>query len=72
MFVRVIPNNKGKKMTYFCDLVESFRDENGVSKHRVVVKLGQFDAKHLPYLRAAFAKDPEATFLKEKVTYTKQ
>ena len=28
MFVRVIPNNKGKKMTYFCDLVESFRDEN--------------------------------------------
>ena len=48
MFVRVIPNNKGKKMTYFCDLVESFRDENGVSKHRVVVKLGQFDAKHLP------------------------
>ena len=43
MFVRVIPNNKGKKKTYFCDLVESFRDKNGAPKHRVVVKLGQFD-----------------------------
>ena len=54
MFVRVIPNNKGKKKTYFCSLVESYRDENGTPKHRVVVKLGQFDAKHVPYLRAAF------------------
>ena len=46
MFVRVIPNNKGKKKTYFCDLVESFRDKNGAPKHRVVVKLGQFDQDH--------------------------
>lgn len=60
MFVRVIPNNKGKKKTYFCSLVESYRDENGTPKHRVVVKLGQFDAKHVPYLRAAFSvNDPE-------------
>ncbi|MFR4947844.1 hypothetical protein [Thomasclavelia spiroformis] len=72
MFVRVIPNNKGKKKTYFCDLVESFRDQNGISKHRVVVKLGQFDQEHLPYIRAAYAKDPEQTFQKEKVKFSKQ
>lgn len=55
MFIRVIPNNKGSKSTYFCDLVESFRDENGVPRHRTVVKLGQFDKEHVLYLRAAFS-----------------
>lgn len=55
MFVRVIRNNKGNKDTYFCDLVESFRDEKGVPKHRTVVKLGQFDKEHVPYLKAAFS-----------------
>lgn len=72
MFVRVIPNNKGKKTTYFCDLVESFRDEKGVPRHRVVVKLGQFDEDHLPYIRAAYAKDPDETFAKERVKFSKQ
>ncbi len=67
MFVRVIPNNKGAKKTYFCDLVESFRDQNGTPKHRVVVKLGQFDQEHLPYIRAAYAKDPDVEFRKVKV-----
>ena len=51
MFVRVIPNNKGTKKTYFCDLVESFRDQYGKPRHKVVVKLGQFDQEHLPYIR---------------------
>lgn len=72
MFVRVIPNNKGAKKTYFCDLVESFRDQNGTPKHRVVVKLGQFDLEHLPYIRAAYAKDPDAEFRKVWVKYTGQ
>ena len=54
MFIRVIPNNKGAKKTVFCDLVESYRDDNGVSKHRVVVKLGQFNTDRVPYLKAAF------------------
>lgn len=67
MFVRVIPNNKGSKKSYFCDLVESFRDQNGSPKHKVVVKLGQFDQEHLPYIRAAYAKDPDAEFRKVKV-----
>lgn len=66
MFVRVIPNNKGSKKTYFCDLVESFRDQNGNPKHRVVAKLGQFDQEHLPYIRAAYAKNPDVVFQKEK------
>lgn len=60
MFLRVIPNNKGKKDTFFCDLVESYRDIHGIPKHRVVVKLGQFDKCRIPYLKAAFCEgDPE-------------
>ena len=49
MFVRAVKNNKGKKNTYFCSLVESYRDESGVPKHRV-------DEEAVPYLKAAFAK----------------
>lgn len=60
MFIRVIPNNKGSKNTVFCALVESYRDNNDIPKHRVVVKLGQFDRERVPYLKAAFNKgDPE-------------
>lgn len=63
MFLRVIPNNKGKKKTYFCDLVESYRDVNGTPKHRTVVKLGQFEKERIPYLKAAFGKgDPKKIF----------
>ena len=66
MFVRVIPNNKGAKNTVFCHLVESYRDENGVSKHRVVVKLGQFDPARVPYLKAAFNEgDPDEILKRE-------
>ena len=56
MFLRIIPNNKGKKNTCFCSLVESYRDENGIPKHRTVVKLGQIDKERIPYLKAAFKK----------------
>lgn len=66
MFIRVIPNNKGKKKTYFCDLVESFRDETGLPKHKTVVKLGQFEGKYIPYLKAAYSsEDPDITLAKE-------
>jgi len=67
MFVRVVPNNKGQKKTFFCDLVESYRDDNGIPKHRTVVKLGQFDADHVPYLKAAFSKDDPAAVLKREI-----
>ncbi len=66
MFIRVIPNNKGAKNTVFCDLVESYRDENGTPKHRTVVKLGQFDRNRVPYLKAAFYEgDPDAILKRE-------
>ena len=66
MFVRVIPNNKGKKKTFFCDLVESYRDVNGIPRQRVVVKLGQFNKEYIPYLKAAFSKlDPEEVLKRE-------
>ena len=59
MFLRIIPNNKGKNNTCFCSLVESYRDENGIPKHRTVVKLGQIDKERIPYLKAAFGNgDP--------------
>lgn len=63
MFVRVIPNNKGKKNTCFCDLVESYRDASGTPKHRTVVKLGQFDKNRIPYLKAAFGNGDPAIIL---------
>ena len=56
MFVRAVKNNKGKTNTYFCSLVESYRDENGVPKHRVLINFGQVDEESVPYLTAAFAK----------------
>ena len=56
MFVRAVKNNKGKKDTYFCSLVESYRDESGVPKHRVLINFGQVEKDAVPYLKAAFAK----------------
>lgn len=56
MFVRAVKNNKGKKNTYFCSLVESYRDEKGVPKHRVIINFGQVDEESVPFLKAAFAK----------------
>lgn len=56
MFVRVIPNNKGHSHSCFCALVESYRDDNGTPKHRVLINFGQVDIDSIPYLKAAFAK----------------
>ena len=56
MFVRVIKNNKGKKNTCFCALVESYRDSSGVPKYRVLINFGQVDEESVPFLKAAFAK----------------
>lgn len=67
MFIRVVPNNKGAKNTVFCDLVESYRDDNNVSKHRVVVKLGQFDPGRVPYLKAAFYEGNPDEILKREL-----
>lgn len=56
MFVRAIKNNRSKDDTYFCSLVESYRDENGTPRHRVLINFGKVQAESVPYLKAAFAK----------------
>ncbi len=56
MFVRAIKNNKGNDNSYYCALVESYRDENGVPKHRVLINFGKVDEESVPYLKAAFSK----------------
>lgn len=56
MFVRAIKNNKGDPNTYFCSLVESYRDENGIPKHRVLINFGLMPADAVPFLKAAYAK----------------
>lgn len=66
MFVRAVKNNKGKKNTYFCSLVESYRDENGMPKHRVLINFGQVDQESVPYLKAAFAKNKPRLVYDEK------
>jgi hypothetical protein len=55
MYVMAIPNNRGNDNTYFCYLVESYR-ENGTSKHRILRNFGKVPAESVPYLKAAFAK----------------
>lgn len=55
MFVKVVPNNKGRKGTSFIYLTESYR-EDGKVKHRTIRELGLFDNDQVPYIRAAFAK----------------
>lgn len=56
MFVRAIKNNKGKTEGYFCSLVESYRDENGIPRHRVLINFGLVPPDAVPDLKAAFAK----------------
>ena len=55
MFVRAIKNNKGNIHTYYCALVESYRDGN-TPKHRVLINFGLVDADAVPFLKAAFSK----------------
>lgn len=56
MFVRAVKNNKGSDNSYYCALVESYRDDSGTSKHRVLINFGKVEAESVPYLKAAFAK----------------
>lgn len=71
MFVRAIKNNRGKKEGYFCALVQSYRDENGVPKHRVLINFGLVPADAVPYLRAAFAKKKPRLVYDDDKTPTK-
>lgn len=53
--LRTIKNNKGKKDTYFCALVESNRDNN-TFKHRVLLNFGLMLADSVTFLKVAYAK----------------
>ena len=57
MFVKVVPNNKGRKNTSFIYLTEAYR-ENGKVKHRTVRNLGLIENDQVPYIKAAF-EDPK-------------
>ncbi len=49
MFVKVVPNNKGRKNTSFIYLVQSYR-ENGKVKPRTIHDLGLFKNDQAPYV----------------------
>ena len=55
MFIKVVPNSKGRKGTYFCYLVEAYR-ENGTIKHRIVHNFGLLEEDQVPFLKAMYAK----------------
>lgn len=54
MFVKTVPNNKGKPGTYYCSLVESYREGNKV-KHRTIRSFGLLTEEQVPYLKAMYA-----------------
>lgn len=55
MFIKVVPNTKGAENTFFCYLVESYR-ENGKIKHRTIRNFGLLYADQVPFLKAMYAK----------------
>lgn len=55
MFIKVVPNTKGTKGTYFCYLVESYR-ESGKIKHRIIRNFGLLNEDQVPFLKAMYAK----------------
>ena len=57
MFVKVVPNNRGKKGTYYCSLVEAYRDGDKV-KHRIIRNFGLLTEEQIPFLKAMYAKKP--------------
>ena len=54
MFIKAVPNNRGKKGTYYCSLVESYR-EAGKIKHRTIQKFGLVDKEGVELLKAKYA-----------------
>jgi len=55
MFIKIVPNNKGANGTFFCYLVESYR-ENGKIKHRTIKNFGLLAEDQVPFLKAMYAK----------------
>ena len=55
MFIKVVPNRKGQAGTYYCSLVESYR-EDGKVKHRTIRSFGLLTEEQIPYLKAMYAE----------------
>ena len=55
MFIKVVPTRKGQAGTYYCSLVESYR-EDGKVKHRTIRSFGLLTEEQIPYLKAMYAK----------------
>lgn len=55
MFVKVVPNNRGKKGTYYCSLVEAYRDGDKI-RHRTIRNFGLLTEEQVPYLKAMYAR----------------
>ena len=55
MFIKAVQNNRGRKGTYYCSLVEAYR-ENSKIKHRTTRSFGLLTEEQLPYLKAMYAK----------------
>lgn len=55
MFIKAVQNNKGRKGTYYCSLVEAYR-ENSKIKHPTIRSFGLLTEEQLPYLKAMYAK----------------
>ena len=55
MFVKVVPNNRGKKGTYYCSLVEAYRDGDKV-KHRIIRNVVLLTEEQLPFRKAMYDK----------------
>lgn len=53
MFIKAVPNNRGKKGTYYCSLVQSYR-ENGKIKHKTFKTFGLMDANQVEMLRRQY------------------
>ena len=69
MFIKIVPNSKGKKGTYFCYLVESYR-ENGRIKHRTLRNFGLLEEDQVPFLKAMYAKKkPRLVYDDETMQY---
>ena len=55
MFIKAVQNNRGRKGTYYCSLVEAYR-ENSKIKHLTIRYFGLLTEEQLPYLKAVYAK----------------
>ena len=55
MFIKVVPNNRGAKGTYYCSLVCSYREGKKV-KHQTIKSFGLLNAKQVEALKSSYRK----------------